>query len=172
MIYRIQFEHWIPFLIEHVFLFFANPENLPRLMPQATNTRIDGLRLVAPPRASNPVSGTRPQLAGTGSEIDTSFRVFPYLPFRIQWVARITEFEWNHHFADTQVKGPFRSWHHWHEMTGETRDGISGTVVRDRIECDVGFGVLGGIANRLFLASLITSIFRYRQRMVPQLLAS
>jgi hypothetical protein len=26
--------------------------------------------------------------------------MIPFLPFRAQWIALITEFEWNHHFAD------------------------------------------------------------------------
>jgi len=30
MIHHIQFEQWVPFTLEKVFLFFANPQNLPR----------------------------------------------------------------------------------------------------------------------------------------------
>ena len=40
MMHRVQFEDWVPFPIERVFLFFANPENLPRLMPPVTDTRV------------------------------------------------------------------------------------------------------------------------------------
>jgi hypothetical protein len=28
-----SFEQWVPFPLERVFLFFADPRNLPRLMP-------------------------------------------------------------------------------------------------------------------------------------------
>ena len=70
----------------------------------------------------------------------TSFRVVPFLGVRATWIARITEFEWNHHFADIQVKGPFRVWRHRHELQAETREGVAGTVVRDTIECQLGFG--------------------------------
>jgi len=41
-----QFEVWVPFPLERVFRFFANPENLPRIMPPASGTRIEALRLV------------------------------------------------------------------------------------------------------------------------------
>ena len=137
-------------------------------MPPSTGTRIDELRLV-PPRAQ--ASGTTRNLAGIGSEIVTSFRIVPFVGVRATWMARITEFEWNHHFADVQVKGPFRVWNHRHELEAETRDGITGTIVRDVIECEVGFGVVGAAALRLVLASQIAGTFRYRQRVLPQLLA-
>ena len=171
MNHHAQFEHWVPFPIERVFLFFADPENLPRIMPPATATRIDHVRIVPPPSPTASVPESFAQLAGAGSEFDTSFRVVPMFPLRMRWVARITEFEWNRHFADIQVKGPFRSWYHRHEMEAETRGDVAGTLVRDRIECDLGFGVLGDFALRI-LSAKIAGTFRYRQRVLPQLLKS
>src|ERR1700675_60402 len=110
MIHRVEFEQWVPVATERVFLFFANPHNLPRIMPRETGTELAALRLVPPPPAVS--SGQQAiskddSLAGVGSEIVTSFRLFPFLPFRAQWIALVTEFEWNHHFADIQKKGPF-----------------------------------------------------------------
>jgi hypothetical protein len=104
MICRVQFEQWVPVAIEKVFQFFANPNNLPRIMPPETGTELSALRLVPPP--SRPMGQAalpnRDSLAGVGSEIVTSFRLLPFLPSRAQWIALITEFEWNHHFADIQ----------------------------------------------------------------------
>ena len=156
---HIQFEQWVPFPIEKVFLFFANPENLPRIMPPSQSTRIDELRLVAPAPAAE---GS--PFAGAGSEIVTSFRLFPFLPFRAQWIAQITEFEWNHHFADVQKKGPFKSFHHRHELTAENRDGVIGTLVRDVIEFDAGYGFLGRIVEKLFIEPQMRKTFLLRQR--------
>ena len=113
----------------------------------------------------------RQNLAGEGSEIVTSFRVVPFLGVRAKWIAQITEFEWNHHFADIQVKGPFRVWRHRHELHAETREGVAGTTVSDKIECQVGFGAIGAAALRLILSRQIASTFRYRQMVLPQLLA-
>lgn len=167
-IQRFQFSDWVPFPVERVFLFFANPENLPRIMPPSAGTRIDALRLVPPKEQA--LKGTL-KLAGVGSEIVTSFRVVPFLGVRASWIARITEFEWNHHFADIQVKGPFRVWRHRHELQAETHGGVAGTVVRDTIECQVGFGMMGAAALKLVLARQIAGTFRYRQKVLPQLLA-
>src|SRR6478609_9660493 len=172
MTHQIQFGQWVPVPIDRVFLFFADPQNLPRIMPPETGTEVNHLRLVTPPGLS-PDSSTdtdRAALAGAGSEIVTSFRVVPFLPFRAQWIALITEFEWNHHFADIQKKGPFKSFHHRHELTGETRNQIKGTLVRDVIEYEVGFGWLGELARKLFVSRQLQRTFAYRQKALEKLL--
>jgi ligand-binding SRPBCC domain-containing protein len=169
--YRLEFVQWVPYPHQQVFLFFADPRNLPRIMPPTTSTRIEHLSLAAPPPApaSNSLKAAD-QLAGIGSEIVTSFRVAAPLPFRRRWTARITEFEWNHHFADIQVTGPFQSWLHRHEVAEETRDGMEGTRVCDRIEYEIGHGVLGAIAQRLFVDRQMKATFAHRQRVLERLL--
>lgn len=169
MTYRIQFEQRVPIGIETVFLFFANPNNLPRIMPPDSGTKLAALRLAHPPDSTAPVPNLD-SLAGVGSEIVTSFRPFTFLPFRAEWIALITEFEWNHHFADIQKKGPFRQFQHRHEFTAETRNGASGTTIRDMIEYDPGFSVLGDLAQKLFIAPSLRQTFEYRQRMLLKIL--
>jgi ligand-binding SRPBCC domain-containing protein len=151
-----------------VFAFFSNPENLPRIMPPATDTKLDDLHLVPPPPSQDSLAS--PHAAGVGTVIVTSFRLFPFLPARARWIARITEFEWNHCFADVQHEGPFKRWHHRHEFLPETRNGISGTLVRDVIEYQVGFGPLGAFANSLFVERQVRRTFAQRQQILPRLL--
>jgi ligand-binding SRPBCC domain-containing protein len=169
MIHRVQFEQWVPAAIEKVFLFFATPNNLPRIMPPETGTQLAELKLVTPLGQS---AETNPNsLAGVGSEIVTSFRLLPFLPFRAQWIALIIEFEWNHHFADVQKKGPFKRFEHRHEFSAETRNGLYGTIVRDVIEYDPGFGMAGNLAQKLFIAPTLDRTFEYRQKTLKKLLA-
>lgn len=172
MRYNLQFEQWVPFPLDRVFLFFANPGNLPRIMPAATRTELLHVKLVPPAGVEEPKATVTDQqpIAGAGSELVTSFRVIPFLAFRARWIARITEFEWNHHFADEQKQGPFRHFHHRHEFQSQMRDGINGTLVRDRIEYEVGFGMLGELANRIFIRRELEGIFRYRQSALKHLL--
>jgi len=166
---RLAFEQWVPVPIERVFAFFSNPENLPRIMPASSGTKLITLnRMPAPPP---PPGITGDKAAGVGSTIVTSFRALPFLPLRAQWISRITEFEWNHHFADVQDKGPFKSWHHRHEFRPETRAAVAGTLVRDVIDYEVGFGFLGEIANAFFVRRQVRSTFASRQQTLPQLLA-
>src|SRR5271170_4765979 len=162
-----QFTQWLPVAIEKVFLFFANPENLPRIMPPETGTRLVELRLVPPPE--NGIAHAD-SLAGIGSEIVTSFRLLPLLPIRARWTALITEFEWNHHFADIQKSGPLRRFHHRHQFEAQARDGAEGTIIRDVIEYELGFGVLGDAVDKLFVARQLRHAFEYRQATVLKLL--
>jgi ligand-binding SRPBCC domain-containing protein len=168
MPHHLEFEQWVPFPLERVFGFFSNPENLPRIMPASSGTKLVVLnRMPAPPP---PPGVTGDKAAGTGSTIVTSFQVFPFLPLRAKWVARITDFDWNHYFADVQEQGPFKSWHHRHEFLAETRGEIHGTIVRDVIDYEVGFGFLGAIANALFVRRQMERTFAERQKTLARLL--
>jgi ligand-binding SRPBCC domain-containing protein len=164
----LQFEQWVPFPLELVFAFFSNPENLPRIMPAANGTKLILINRI--PTPAPPPGTSSNKAAGVGSSIVTSFRIFPFLPIRAQWIARITEFEWNHYFADVQDKGPFRAWHHRHEFLADTRESVSGTLVRDVIDYEVGFGFLGAIANAMFVRRQMKSTFAQRQLSLPELL--
>jgi ligand-binding SRPBCC domain-containing protein len=166
---HLEFEQWVPFPVERVFTFFSNPENLPRIMPASSVTKLIAVnRTLAPPAPPGTASD---KASGVGSTIVTSFRVFPLLPVRAQWIARITEFQWNDYFADVQDKGPFKSWHHRHEFRRETREGVAGTLVRDVIDYEVGFGFLGTMTNALFVRRQMQNTFAQRQQTLPELLA-
>jgi ligand-binding SRPBCC domain-containing protein len=167
---HLEFSSWVPFPLEKVFLFFADPQNLPRIMPAKSETRIEALRLIAPP--AGPVPRTREQtqsLAGAGSEIVTSFRLLPPLALRGQWMARITAFQWNEFFEDVQVRGLFQSWRHRHEVMSEARDGVSGTVVTDKIDYAFGLGPFDALLEPI-LSAQVGRTFRQRQQILPALL--
>src|SRR5437870_2454041 len=141
-------------------------------MPPETGTELVRLNIVPPPGV-NPGTDTvtdRQPLAGAGSEIVTSFRILPFLPFRAQWIALITEFEWNHHFADMQKKGPFKRFHHRHEFATQNQNAVSGTIVRDVIEYQIGLGFLGALLQRLFVSRQLRRTFEYRQKALQKLL--
>jgi ligand-binding SRPBCC domain-containing protein len=170
MTHHFETEHWLSVPIERVFLFFANPANLPWIMPPSTGARLVRLNLVALPGTPGVTATITDQepIAGVGSQIVVSIRVLPFLPLRMNWTSEVTEFEWNQHFADVQRKGPFKSFHHRHELRSE-RDGTS---VRDAIEYEVSFGWLGALVDWMFVRPLIRRTFLYRQRQVERLLGN
>ncbi|HVO62160.1 MAG TPA: SRPBCC family protein [Terriglobales bacterium] len=168
MLYHFKTEQWIGVAIEEVFRFFANPENLPRIMPPTTDTRLLHVNIVPPPDGDASKQNQGP-VAGIGSEILTSLRLIPYLPFRRKWTARITEFDWNHYFADVQQEGPFKSFHHRHELTPEKRQTEMGTVIKDVIDYEIGFGPLDPIAN-LLVSRQLHKTFQYRQAALDTIL--
>jgi len=164
---------WVPFPIELVFAFFANPANLPHLMPKEQQAKIESSRIIPPPPrplASDPALRFQSPAAGKDSEMVISFRPISFLPFRLGWLARITEFEWNDHFCDIQVKGPFATWRHCHRIATETRDGVAGTAITDDLEYSLPLGPLGLIANELFVARQMKATFAYRQKKLEEIL--
>jgi ligand-binding SRPBCC domain-containing protein len=164
MAYHAQFEHWIAAPLDEVFAFFASPRNLPRIMPAWLDVRIEEAAIVPPPDASCA------NFAGVGSTLLASYRALPFAPFRIHSTARIVGFAMNEFFSDVQDRGPFESWHHRHEFAAETRNGILGTRLRDRIEYEVGPEPLAWVLNALFIAPQMRRTFAYRQCAIERLL--
>ena len=164
---RLRFEQWVPVPLSRVFGFFSDPRNLPRIMPPQLGAELVRIERVPPP-GSPPGS----EEAGVGTIIVVSVKLLPPLPVRSQWVARIVEYERGHHFADVQDRGPFRRWEHRHEFEARTEGGRDGTVVRDVLEYEVGLGVLGELAERLFVGRQMARTFAHRQKTLEALLAS
>jgi len=170
-------EQWLPYSVETVFAFFANPENLPRLMPGWQKARIEEAMFTAPP--PRPVSGAAPVapllrmrgiVAGNGTTMTISFRPVPFSPIRVPWEAEIVDFAWNDRFCDVQLRGPFAYWRHCHTVIPEVRDAVSGTVVRDQVEYEMRLGKFGELAHSLVGRRQIARIFAHRQRRTAELL--
>ncbi len=165
-------EHWVNVELARVFSFFSDPQNLPGLMPAASDARIERLTIVSPAEtlSGDLADAERHVVAGPGSEIEISFRVVRLPPLRATWLARILEFQQNVYFSDTQVKGPFKKWHHRHEFVSQDRDGQVGTIIRDCIEYEVGYGIFGRLARPIVDAQ-IARMFKERQHRTERLLA-
>lgn len=157
-------DQWVPFPIARVFAFFADPLNLPLLMPRWRDARIDSLELHPPEER------TLPGAAGRGSRILLSFRPLPLSPIRLRWLAQIDEYVTNHHFCDLQVTGPFGYWRHCHFVAAEAHGDEDGTRITDVVDyqwlgrpADRAIDALGGRLQ-------IRRLFRYRQRQLLRLL--
>ncbi|WP_257031117.1 SRPBCC family protein [Tunturiibacter empetritectus] len=164
---------WLPYPVELVFAFFSNPDNLPRLMLPWQKARIEKISLAPPP--TQPVTSNS-ITAGAGTRLTLSFRPFAYSPIRVSWDAEISEFAWNDHFCDQQLRGPFAYWHHCHHVKPQTRTELSGsvtsgTLLEDEVNYELPMGKLGTLANSLFVTSQLRSTFAYRHARTSELLA-
>jgi ligand-binding SRPBCC domain-containing protein len=167
MRHHFQTEQWLPFPREQVFAFFADPANLPPLMPGWQQARVERANYVLPPE----MPPTGKMVAGQGSVITISFRPLPLLPLRLEWDAYIAEFRRGDYFCDEQRRGPFQYFRHCHRVRDEIRDGVPGSVVCDAVEYELPLGLLGDLANGLAVKAQIRSLFQHRQGMLPVLLA-
>jgi ligand-binding SRPBCC domain-containing protein len=174
MTYTYDAEQWLPFPVELVFAFFANPENLPRLMPGWQKARIEEASFAPPPPHPDPSRRIRGIAAGAGTRLTMSFRPFPLSPVRLPLEAEITEFVWNDHFSDLQIRGPFARWNHCHQLKAESRGNasgiaVAGTLLHDRVEYELPGGGLARLAQP-FVAVQLASTFKFRQLRTAELL--
>ncbi|MCK0114653.1 SRPBCC family protein [Gelidibacter sp. F63206] len=78
--------------------------------------------------------------------------------------SKITEFDRPNYFADEMVKGAFQKFkheHHFMEFNG-------GTLMTDFFEYKSPFGILGKIADNLFLKKYMTELLTERNRIVKE----
>ena len=168
---RFEAEQWVAAPVASVFAFFADPRNLPRIMPPKRGARIVKLSLVTPPFSADENPADAQQMAGTGTEIVLKFRAIPYLPMHEKWIARITAFSRNEYFTDVQQQGPFRSWKHTHSFAAQTNHGREGTLIRDVVEYEVGFGVIGRMLEKLMFQRMLRTTFNYRKKALEKIFA-
>jgi ligand-binding SRPBCC domain-containing protein len=171
MRHTFEASQWVPYPPAQVFAFFSDPRNLPPLMPAWQKARIEHAFLAAPPLSLHQWNGTT-RTAGSGSVLTITFRAVPFVPIRLRWVAVISEFQWNDHFCDFQKSGPLAYWHHCHHISGESRDGVPGTSITDKVTYALPLGPLGDMANGVAIKRQMKSTFAYRQRQVLKLLAA
>lgn len=113
------------------------------------------LKALTPPERHVRISGDAPQLFD-GALHCLRGKVFGIFPFR--WDARISEVERPFGFTDTAERSPFKSWVHRHQF--EPAPG--GTVIRDTVRYEVGFGPLGRLLDRLLIRGDLDRLWRFR----------
>jgi ligand-binding SRPBCC domain-containing protein len=134
---------------EAVFAFFADAANLEAITPPLLR-----FELLTP----------RPVAMGIGTFLQYRLRLHG-VPVR--WDTVIQAWEPPRRFVDVQVRGPYRLWHHTHEVSA-LAEGRS--LMRDTVRYAIGFGALGAAAHRLVVRRDLEAIFDHRAATVPALL--
>lgn len=97
-----------------------------------------------------------------------SYIVKPVLGIPMRWVTEIKHVEDRKYFVDEQRSGPYKIWHHEHHF--ETN--ADGVLMTDRVTYGLPLGILGRIANTLFVEKQLDQIFNYRTQKVEELFTS
>jgi ligand-binding SRPBCC domain-containing protein len=134
-----------------VFEFFADARNLEVITPEFLNFRI---------LTPTPIEMKE------GALIDYRIRLFG-VP--VNWRTRIDVYEPGVRFVDRQLRGPYRTWIHTHEFTDV--DGGRATKMVDRVEYEVPFGPIGGVARALFVRRTLDRIFDHRAKVIELTIA-
>ncbi len=139
-------EQWLPASIAEVFSFFSDAENLERLTPEWLHFKVLG-------------KSTPAMQQGTLIDYRLSLHGIP-----LRWQSRIDRWTLDKEFVDTQVRGPYRLWHHTHEF--KAIDG--GTLVTDRVRYEVPGGFLGRLLVGKFVRRDVIRIFEYRAKRMQE----
>ena len=94
-----------------------------------------------------------------------SYEVAPVLNIKLNWITEITNVVDNKYFVDEQKIGPYEFWHHQHffEVEGDQ------VKMTDIVTYKPPFGLIGRLANYVFIKRKIESIFEYRRSRMEQL---
>ena len=111
------------------------------------------------------VSGVTKGLIGMDEEVTWEARHFGV---RQRMTVRVTALDRPKHFQDVMISGAFKRMVHDHEFAAHPE----GTLMRDRFEFESPLGILGRIANGLFLASYMRRFLVRRNHVLKQLAES
>ena len=130
----------------------------------AYHERAGALQRLIPPWESARIEHSDDSLA-VGSTVTLRSKV---CGIPVRWLAKHTEYDPPHRFADTQVSGPFARWDHCHqfEPAGEHQ-----TTLRDTIDYQLPFGPPGRLFGGGLARRTIESMFAYRHRVTHDDLA-
>jgi ligand-binding SRPBCC domain-containing protein len=81
---------------------------------------------------------------------------------------KITSMDWPHVFSDEMINGAFSSMKHVHQFSPEG----TGTVMRDDFHFSAPLGILGRLAEGLFLTQYMTKFLRARSQALKELAES
>ncbi len=143
---RTQF---IPVPLSEAWDFFSNPANLAAITPSGMGFHI--------------LSKNKVDRMYAGQLIE--YRVSPVLGIPLYWMTEITHVVEGRYFIDEQRFGPYSLWHHQHHF----REVAGGVEMTDLIHYKVPLGLLGRMANLLFVRKKLEGIFDYRFKKVEAL---
>ena len=146
--YTLERTQLIPRRIDDVFAFFSDAANLETITPPFLHFKIH----TPLPIAMQP-----------GTLIDYRIRL---LGIPLSWRTKIEEWKPPLRFVDTQVRGPYRLWHHTHEFLKTE----GGTLMIDRVQYQMPLGPFGALAHVLWTRRTLARIFDYRFQKISELL--
>ena len=149
MFYQLHFSQTLNCSIDDAWSFITTPSNLKKVTPKAMSFRI---------LSDNDQTKVYPGMI-------IIHEVVPLLGIKMKWMTEITQCMEKKRFVDEQRVGPYKMWHHQHII----EDHESHVIMKDIITYIPPFGIIGRIANKVFIKKKINSIFQYRREILDKL---
>lgn len=146
--YRLAVQDRVDAPLEQVSAFFSRAENLGLLTPSWLKWRV---------------------LRGAGEEMGEGLELEYKIwlgPIPMSWKTRIAAWQPPRRFVDTQLSGPYASWHHEHRFVP---DEGGTTLCEDVVHYSPPLGILGRLAHPFFVAPALRAIFGYRREAIRRL---
>ena len=134
--------------IETAWSFFSSPLNLSKITPKNMGFNV--------------ISNLESKDIYEGMIIE--YKVSPALHIPLRWITKITQVEKNKSFTDFQEKGPYKYWNHFHEFVPNDK----GVLMKDTVDYELPFGLLGRIAHTVFVKKKLENIFNYRYQFLDK----
>lgn len=148
--YHLSFKQQLPISVTEAWDFFSSPMNLARITPKEMAFTV----------TSDPAL-----LETMYAGMIITYKVSPLLGIKINWMTEITQVEEEQYFIDEQRFGPYKFWHHQHHFKAIA----GGTEMSDILTYGLPMGILGNIANSVFVANKLQQIFNFRKQKVVEL---
>ena len=142
-IYKLSRSQYIDASPEKIWEFVSSPGNLARITPPSMGFEI-----------------TSPVEDKMYEGMIITYRVRPLAGIPVTWVTEITHLTEGRYFVDEQRSGPYSLWHHRHFIEPQG----NGTLMTDMVTYIPPLGILGRIANALFIRKKLSRIFDFREK--------
>jgi len=142
-------EQYLKTDIQTIWDFVSSPSNLNEITPKDMQFQF--------------ISNNKDQKMYPGMII--LYKVSPLFKIPLSWATEITHVNEKKFFVDEQRLGPYKIWHHEHHFE-KTDDGV---LMKDIVTYVPPFGIVGSIANSLFIRKKVNQIFDYREKVLERI---
>ena len=142
-------EQYLKTDIQTIWDFVSSPSNLNEITPKDMQFQF--------------ISNNKDQKMYPGMII--LYKVSPLFKIPLSWATEITHVNEKKFFVDEQRLGPYKIWHHEHHFE-KTDDGV---LMKDIVTYVPPFGIVGSIANSLFIRKKLNQIFDYREKVLERI---
>jgi len=149
MKYQLYREQQLNCSIHEAWEFFSSPNNLSKITPEDMGFTV--------------LTGNNSAAIYEGMVID--YTVSPLLGIPLKWRTCIKNVDLEVSFVDFQESGPYKYWNHFHEFIVNDR----GVLMKDRVDYELPFGILGDLVHKLIVKKKLIDIFDYRKKVLDRM---